>query len=141
MRQRPRRLTAAGVPDSVQHDDLHSGNVCWGGSVSRTRVIDRGDASWGLPIGTMLRTLSSVAWHAKCDLDDERVRRVRDAYLEPFTLFADRPALLRAVDLACRTGCVTRAPSYRRAFVGEPAMFQARRDLPVRGWLRELLAD
>jgi hypothetical protein len=77
-------LAAVGVPDSVQHDDLHSGNVCWGGSVASARIIDWGDTSWGSPLGTMLGTLNSIAWHAGLFGDDGRVDapevvRVRDA--------------------------------------------------------------
>jgi hypothetical protein len=41
----PRAATSC-VPDSVQHDDLHSAKVCWTGSAATARIIDWGDASW-----------------------------------------------------------------------------------------------
>src|SRR3712207_8240623 len=37
-----------------------------------------------LPIWTMLATVNSISWHAGTTVDDPRVERVRDAYLEPF---------------------------------------------------------
>jgi hypothetical protein len=83
-------LAASPVPDSVQHDDLHSANVCWTGSVATARIIDWGDAVWGFPLTTMLGTMNSVAFHAGLYADGQpvlapEVLRVRDAYLEPFT--------------------------------------------------------
>ncbi len=139
-------LGSAGVPDSVQHDDLHSANVCWSGGVATARIIDWGDSSWGHPFGTMLATLNSIAFHAGVHVEGEPVRdpavlRVRDAYLEPFAAYAGRATLVRAVDLARRTGCVAKALSYRAAMAGLPVQAQAEHDFPVRGWLLGLLDD
>lgn len=139
-------LAACGVLDSVQHDDLHSANVCWSGSVSTARIIDWGDSSWGHPFGTMLATMNSIAFHAGVYVDgrpivDPAVLRVRDAYLEPFTAYAGRTDLLRAVDLARRTGCVAKALSYRAALTGATVAAQAEHGFPVRDWLLGLLDD
>ena len=62
----------------------------------------------------MLATLNSIAFHAgvlRADgrMDDPRLLRSRDAYLEPFTTLGSRKELLRWVTLARRSGCVTRA--------------------------------
>ena len=137
-------LSAVGVPDSVHHDDLHSGNVCWGGSVASARIIDWGDTTWGSPLGTMLGTLNSIAWHAGLFGDDGRVDapevvRVRDAYLEPFTAYVERATLVRGVQLARRTGCVGKALSYRAALTGAPLSAHQEMEFPVRAWLLELL--
>lgn len=132
-------LAGSGITASVQHDDLHSANICWTGSVATARIIDWGDASVGFPLGTMLCTLNSISHHAELDLDDPRVLRVRDAYLEPFTAYADHAELVRYVELARRTGCVARALSYQAALVGEPVATHAEYDFPVRGWFLELL--
>ncbi|MEO5709110.1 MAG: phosphotransferase [Nocardioidaceae bacterium] len=139
-------LAETGVPDSVQHDDLHSANVCWPGTLPAARIIDWGDSSWGHPFGTMLATLNSIAFHAGVHVDgqpvtDRSVLRVRDAYLEPFTTYAGRAELHRAVDLARRTGCVAKALSYRAAMAGATVEAQAEHDFPVREWLLGLLDD
>lgn len=134
-------LAGSGVPDSIQHDDLHAGNICWAGSLDSARIIDWGDASVGHPFGTMLCTLNSVSHAAGLELDDPRVLRVRDAYLGPFTAFADHAELVRLVALARRTGCVARALSYRAALLGEPVTTHAEYDFPVREWFLELLED
>ena len=135
-------LAAAPVPDTLQHDDLHSGNVCWTGDGS-FRVIDWGDASWGSPLGTMLGTMNSLAFHAGVyvegeDVRDPRVLRVRDAYLEPFTGYGGRADLVRSVDLARRTGCVVKALSWRAALSDASPRTHAEYDFPVREWLLDL---
>jgi hypothetical protein len=91
-------LAISPMPDTLQHDDLHSNNVCWPGTVddlSSVRIIDWGDASVGHPFGTMLATLNSIAFHAGVlhtdrRIGDLRVLRIRDAYLEPFTSLGSR---------------------------------------------------
>ena len=140
-------LAASPVTNSLQHDDLHSNNVCWPGMVddaSSARLIDWGDASVGHPFGTMLATLNSIAAHAGVlpsdnPMDDPRVLRIRDAYLEPFTGLGSRKELLRSVALARSTGCVTRAVSWERALQDAPITVAMSEDFPVRGWLLELL--
>ncbi|HET6627542.1 MAG TPA: phosphotransferase [Nocardioidaceae bacterium] len=134
-------LAASPLPLSVQHDDLHSSNICWGGSVETARIIDWGDASVGHPFGTMLCTLNSIGWHVGLAPDDARLTRTRDAYLEPFTSYADRSDLVRHVALARRVGCVTRALSHQAAFLGASLAAEAKEDFPVRGWLLELLEN
>jgi Phosphotransferase enzyme family len=140
-------LATSPVPHSVQHDDLHSNNVCWPGKVddlSSVRIIDWGDASVGHPFGTMLATLNSIAFHAGVlpsdrRMDETRVLRIRDAYLEPFTGLGSREELLRWVALARSTGCVTRAVCWERALQDAPLTVAAAEEFPVRGWLLELL--
>ncbi len=89
-------LAASPVPDSLQHDDLHSNSACWPGEaddLSSVRIIDWGDASVGHPFETMLATLNSIAFHAGAlredrRMDDPRVLRIRDAYMEPLAAWA-----------------------------------------------------
>lgn len=130
-------LADSGVPVSVNHDDLHSANVCV--RPSGMRVIDWGDASAMHPFGTMLVTLDSIARHAGTTVADPRVQRVRDAYLDVFGNHGDRATRARWCDVARWTGCLSRALTYARALEGEPVATHAEHDWPVRGWLLELL--
>ena len=130
-------LAASGIPTTINHDDLHSSNVCVG--PAGARIIDWGDTGLSHPFTTMLATLNSIAWHAGLARDDARVLRMRDAYLEPFSGFADRADLYRWVTLARRVGCVGKAVSWAQALVGAPPGAEAEEDWPVRGWLLELL--
>jgi aminoglycoside phosphotransferase (APT) family kinase protein len=139
---------ASTIPDTLQHDDLHSNNVCWSDALddlSAVRIIDWGDACIGHPFGTMLATLNSIAFHAgllnddRGGITDPRVLRVRDAYLEPFTGLGSRQELLRWVTLARSIGCLTRALSWERAVQDAPASVAAKYEFPARGWILELL--
>ena len=131
-------LAASGVPVSINHDDLHSANICWDNG---PRIIDWGDAVLGHAFGTLLVTLNSIAWHAGIEIDDPRVEAVRDAYLDEFADVGSHEDRVRWTLLARRTGCVSRALSYVQAFVGEPAEAQAAEDWPVRARFLELLEE
>jgi len=132
-------LAASGLPGTIQHDDLHSANVCMDGDT--VRILDWGDASLGHPFGTMLATLSSLAHHTGLDARDPLLLRARDAYLEPFTPYAGRRDLVHLVDRARQAGRVTRALAWRAALVTEPPEAHAEWDFPVRAWLEEILRD
>ena len=139
-------LAGCAVPDSVQHDDLHSANVCWPGTAADARVIDWGDATWGHPLGTMLATLNSIAFHAGTYVDERaatapELLRVRDAYLELFSRFADHADLV-----AASTWPVVRDASGRRwptgpLFTEEPLSTHVEMEFPVREWFLALLED
>jgi hypothetical protein len=138
-------LAASPVRESVNHDDLHSANICWpADDAAAARIIDWGDASVAHPFGTMLATLNSIAYAAGVfgedgNVEDRRVLRVRDAYLETFTTLAGRADLERWVWLARATGCVSRAMSYEAALGEASPDVMAAEDYPVRGWFLELL--
>jgi len=140
-------LAASPIPDSLQHDDLHSNNVGWPGEMadlSSVRIIDWGDASIGHPFGTMLATLNSIAFEACVPVDerqfhDSRLLRLRDAYLEPFSSLCGVEELRWLVGLARSTGCVTRALAWERALQEAPLSVIAKYEFPVRSWLLELL--
>lgn len=133
-------LAASPLPDSVEHGDLHSANVCWSGSAASARILDWGDTTWGTPLVTLLTTQASLARHAGVPLGSAPVIRVRDAYLEPFTTYADRAELVRLAGLAARTGCVSRALAWRAALQGVPRAGHGQWGFPVRVWLLDLLA-
>jgi len=64
-------LTGSPVPDSLQHDDLHSNNICWSGKpddLSSATIIDWGDASVGYPF-----------WNNACHAELDRIPHGRTA--------------------------------------------------------------
>ncbi|WP_241773890.1 phosphotransferase [Micromonospora haikouensis] len=130
---RCRRLAAFGVPASVQHDDLHDGNVF----AADHRFFDWGDASVAHPFGTLLVTLNSVAHSFELPDGDPVLLRLRDAYLEPWTDRHDRADLREAAAVAVTVTKVSRALSWRRALsTPDPARAEYAEAVP--GWLAEL---
>ncbi|MBY8873708.1 aminoglycoside phosphotransferase family protein [Micromonospora sp. PLK6-60] len=133
--ERCRRLAEIGVPATIQHDDLHDGNVfATGGGY---RFFDWGDASVAHPFGTLLVTLRSVAYAFELPAGDPALVRLRDAYLEGWTDRYDRVTLREAADLAITTAKVSRALSWRSALrTPDPARSEYAAAVP--GWLEEL---
>ncbi|MEH1102008.1 phosphotransferase [Micromonospora sp. CPCC 205561] len=130
-----RRLAGFGVAPTVQHDDLHDGNVFVAGDGHR--FFDWGDASVAHPFGTLLVTLNSVADGFGLPAGDPALARLRDAYLEPWSDGHDRATLREAARLAVRVTRVSRALSWRRA-LRSPDPARAEYASAVPGWLREL---
>ncbi len=112
------RRLADGLPATVQHDDLHDGNVFT--RDGRTMLIDWGDAMLAHPFGTLLVTLRVLAAQLDVDRDDPQLRPVIDAYLEVWRTGGESAAeLQRQLDLALRTGTLGRAAGWQRA-LGDP---------------------
>jgi hypothetical protein len=109
---------SGGISPTLQHDDLHDGNVFRRGSANL--IIDWGDAVVAHPFGTLLVTLDVLAYQLDCGRADPRIVRVQEAYLEVWrTGGVSRPDLAEELDLAVRTACLGRAAGWRRA-LGTP---------------------
>ncbi|MFG2101355.1 aminoglycoside phosphotransferase family protein [Micromonospora echinaurantiaca] len=134
---RCRRLAELGIGPSIQHDDLHDGNVFAAGD--GYRFFDWGDASVAHPFGTLLVTLNSVGHAFELAPGDPALVRLRDAYLEAWTDRYDRATLREAAGLAIGVTTVSRALSWRRALDTADPATRARYAAAVPGWLGELL--
>jgi hypothetical protein len=99
-------LEAFGIPETIQHDDLHDGQVFE--KDGRMRILDWGDSCISHPFHTLTVTLRALAWRHAIEPGSTQLLRLRDAYLEPF----GAPAA--AADLAYRTGTLGRALAWHR---------------------------
>ena len=135
-------LAAEGIGCSIQHDDLHDGNVVYG--AAGPHLVDWGDAALAHPFGSLLVTLRFVGdqlgttdWSPFDEMPPE-LARLRDAYLEPWTDRAPRRRLLRLVDLACWTDMVARALAWRAAlpYATDEQLAEFGHAIPA--WLTEL---
>ena len=99
-------LAAYGIPETIQHDDLHDGQVFVRNG--RYLFFDWGDSCVSHPFHSLTVALRATA--AKFDLEPggPELQRLRDAYLEPFG------DLREAADLAYWTGTVGRALAWDR---------------------------
>jgi hypothetical protein len=99
-------LAALGIADTVQHDDLHQGNLLV--RDGRAVVFDWGDACVSHPFLTLAVTLRFAAALTRSELDDARILRLRDAYLEPWTAHAGAEELRAGAGVARRLGELSR---------------------------------
>jgi len=90
-------LAAAGIPETIQHDDLHRKNVHE--RDGRLRVLDWGDSSVSHPFFSLAVTFRFVGESA----------RLRDAYLEPWG-----SGLHDVLELALRVGGLAHAIAWAR---------------------------
>jgi hypothetical protein len=75
-------LAAHGVPETVQHDDLHMGNLYAQGE--RVRALDWGDSSISHPFASLVVTFRFLEETNRLLPSDPWFARLRDAYLEPW---------------------------------------------------------
>lgn len=130
-------LAADGIPATIQHDDLHDGNVF--AQDGRYRFFDWADSSVAHPFGSLLVTMRVAGLLFKLDPGAPELARLRDAYLEPWTADRDRGGLLRSAFLATRVAIVGRALSWQRALAGAETPVDADDRTAVAEWLAELL--
>lgn len=90
-------LAAGGIPDSVQHEDLHHANVYAKGD--RMLVLDWGDSGIAHPFSSLVVTFHFLDVVNHLPPDDPWFARLRDAYLEPWG-----GDLVETFDLAQRVG-------------------------------------
>jgi hypothetical protein len=109
-------LASAGVAASIQHDDLHGGNILVG--PAGDRIFDWGDAAVAHPFGTLTTTFNSIAQKTGLDLGDPALTRLRDVYLEAWTDVLPRPALVELSVLARDFACIGKALAWERALSG-----------------------
>jgi hypothetical protein len=101
-----RELAAYEIPETIQHDDLHDGQVFV--RDGRYRFSDWGDSCVSHPFHSLTVTLRAAAWKLELEPGGPEVHRLRDAYLEPWG------DLQEAADLAYRTGTIGRALAWQR---------------------------
>jgi hypothetical protein len=100
-------LAAHGVPETVQHDDLHMANVY--ARDEQLRLLDWGDASISHPFASLVETFRFLEGVNKLPPADPWFARLRDAYLEPWGR-----GLAAEFDLAIRVGTFAHAFAWTR---------------------------
>lgn len=73
-------LGALDIQETIQHDDIHAGNLYARGK--RLRVLDWGDASISHPFGSLVVTFRFLEEINRLAPDDPWFARLPDAYLE-----------------------------------------------------------
>jgi hypothetical protein len=127
-------LSEDGLPETIQHDDLHDGQVF--ARDDHYVVFDWGDSCVSHPFLSLTVTLRSIAWRLDLEPGGPEVRRLRDVYLEPF---GRGPEI---ADLAYRVGTVARGLAWDRMVSAREPEFVTEDDLsgPAYG-IKLFLAD
>ena len=129
-------LAAFGIPETIQHDDLHDGNVFAG--PDGYRIFDWGDSVASHPFCSLVVGLRGIAFRFDLGENDPDIERLRDAYLAGFAEYVSPDLLRRAAALAKPVGMLSRAWSWWRvgAHAAEPAEFTE----AAKEWFQEFAA-
>jgi Phosphotransferase enzyme family len=111
-----RELAGYGIPETIQHDDLHDGQVFV--RDDRYLVFDWGDSCVSHPFHSLTVVLRAIAWKLDLEPGGAEVQRLREAYLEPFG-----SGYTEAADLAYRTGTIARALAWHRMVAAREPQF------------------
>lgn len=131
-------LDSAGVPLTVQHDDLSEANVC--GDVQTVRFIDWADLHVGHPFASLIFPMRYVEEHHGVGRDDPEYLQVVRPYFGHWAESFDLGTLLRLSQLAAIVGIVTKAESWSRALSGlTRSGMNDYYASPEARWLRKLL--
>jgi hypothetical protein len=133
-------VAATGLPLSLDHNDLHSGNAfALRPGEEHLRFFDFGDAVVGHPFGSLLVPINVLVHELSTYEDDPRLVRIVDAYLEVWSDLADLDTLRGAVDPARQLGRVNRSESWRRVLRSANAEERAEFGDSQTYWLTTLL--
>ena len=130
-----RELVGSGIPDSIDHGDLHDGNVFVKNDIAR--FADWGDSCVAHPFVSVLVPFNVFAARFNFAPDAPEIARLRDAYLEPFEIFADRETLRRTFVTARHIGEVFRAFSWHNAISLLPENARTEHAESALYWLRK----
>jgi len=127
------------LPDTLEHGDLHSGNIYL--ERDRCRLFDWGDASVSHPFLSTRVFWNSLFELLEQDTDENWMREIasfRPVYLEAWESYASEATLVRQLRLAEQIGCVYRALSWHLYITPYRADRKESYDKPAQ-WLRLLL--
>jgi hypothetical protein len=100
-------LSRHGVPETIQHDDLHMANLFAHGSAAR--ILDWGDSSISHPFASLVVTFRFLEERNGLSPSDPWFERLRDAYLEPWGT-----GLRDTFTLAMQVGSIAHAVAWLR---------------------------
>jgi hypothetical protein len=127
-------LTSRGIPDTIQHDDLHMANLHT--LRGRLRILDWGDSSVSHPFASLVVMFRSLEEHnSELSQYTAWTDRFRDAYLEPWGT-----GLQDSFSLALRVGEVAHAIAWLRQRVALPSNALPRFDRAFSLVLRRAIA-
>jgi hypothetical protein len=126
-------LAASGIPESLEHGDLHDGNTFASGL-----PFDWGDASWSFPFFTLIIPIRFAADKLGVSeyADHPALIEMRDAYLNEWLAFASHAKLVKAWERSSHLGKYVRALNWYHTVKGNGVPGH-RYEGWVSGWLLE----
>lgn len=145
LREAADRLESVDLPRTIQHDDLHAGNVfcsdTGGLALQDARIFDWGDAYVGHPFCSLLVSLRNPTYHFGLPADPERDERLVRAYLSGWSDLATPSTLTALVPDALLLARVGRLLGWGRALARADEQERAQWGPHVERWTAEVLEE
>jgi hypothetical protein len=132
-------LGAYGLPATIDHSDLHAGNVLAPGD--RYVIFDWHEGAVTHPFFSMMVATRWLEHNHGVEPGGAHDERLRDAYLEPWAAYGSRAELRAALDLALRLGPLTRALGWQRVLGGMPPAAAGEWAGHLSGWLQDVATE
>ncbi|HEX5251944.1 MAG TPA: hypothetical protein VFW14_19945 [Gaiellales bacterium] len=132
-------LDAFGLPATIDHSDLHSGNVLAPGD--QYVIFDWHEGAVTHPFFSMMVATRWLEHNHGVEQGGADDRRLRDAYLEPWAGYGSRAELRAALELALRLGPLTRALGWDRVLGSMPAAAAGEWAENLSGWLEDVATE
>ncbi len=130
-------LIGYGIPDTLNHDDFHDGNIHV--QEGEYRFIDWGDSCISHPFFTVEITLRVVAYGLDCEESDARILALRDVYLQQWAEYAPLEVLRDAYGIARKVLGMNRALTWWYSCAGQESPYQVEEMLSVSRWVKQVL--
>jgi hypothetical protein len=121
------------LPPMIAHEEVHEGNVFVANG--RPFFLDWAEACVSHPFVGSVLMLRAATERAGLEPGSADVERLRDLYLEPFTVFAPLQELREVFDHAYLLGAICRVLTWNLILAGRPASVVAELRNPPGAWL------
>lgn len=130
-------LDTLGIPETLQHDDFHDGNIFV--DENGFHFFDWAESFIAHPFFTLAVGLRSIAYRFQLDESAKEIEWLKEAYLEQWQPFANRETLFEALRLAMIIGRVNRALTWHMVISSLPEPYHSKEADAVPGWLQLFL--
>ena len=131
------QLAQHNIPETLNHGDLTDGNILV--RDGRPIFVDWGDSCVSHPFYSLRTVLVSAEISLGLEENSPELEPLRDAYLEPWTRYESREALLAALDLAGRLAAINGALTWHRLVSRLEGLPREKYAKPVPALLQEFL--
>ncbi len=131
------KLAQIGIPETLQHDDFHDGNIFV--VQNGFRFFDWAESFIAHPFFTLVVTLRSIAYRFDLEENSPEMRELVDIYLREWLDFAALDRLYEAFDLAMVLGRINRALTWHMVVSTLPEPHRTKEANAVPGWIQLFL--
>ncbi len=131
-------LADLGIPNSIEHGDLHDANVFFNGS--ELKIFDWGDASYSHPFISLMIPLRVLGNYLELKPETHPdLEWARRAYFEPWTDFLPYTDLLEVWDAALHVGRFHRSLSWYKVALADNGNKHSQYNASFSGWVKEFI--